>query len=86
MERKLPVEGMSIMAEGPEKVTNPISGESMILPPDAVAVYDSLRGAEYLISTQDFGDVPEDYVFETLQKCRDWLAFHEPRAYQVLVD
>ena len=58
----------------PQKVTNPMSGESCMLTPQAVAVYDTLRGAEM------FGDV------ETLRKGLDWFRKHYAREYMILLD
>jgi hypothetical protein len=56
------------------KVVNPFSGESVMLTPQAVAVYDTLRGAE----------ITENYVI--LRKGLDWFRKHYPTEYMVLLD
>ena len=44
---KLPFECL-ILDDAPVEVTNPFSGESCMLTPEAVAVYDSIKGAEMI--------------------------------------
>ena len=44
--RKLPFD--CEVLEQPEEITNKFSGEKVMLPPDAVAVYDCIKGAEML--------------------------------------
>ena len=65
--------GISIGAI-PEKVYNPYSGSGAELPPDAVAVYDIVLGAERL----------EDY--ERLRAGLDWFRKYFPEEYMVLLD
>jgi len=72
-ERKLPFECL-IMDEAPVKVTNRMSGESCMLEPDAVAVYDMIQGCELV------GDV------ENMHKGLDWFLEHFPAEYMVLLD
>ncbi len=72
-DRKLPA-GLKIMDAEPKRVTNPFSGESMVLPPDAIAVYDFIRGAEAL---EQYDDMREGI---------DWFMKHEPEAYMMLLD
>ena len=72
-ERKLPFECL-VYDKEPVEVKNRFSGESIVIPPDAVAVYDSIIGAEM---TQDWARV---------RKGLDWFAKHEPDAYMVLLD
>jgi hypothetical protein len=55
-------------------ITNRYSGESVMLPPDAVAVYDVTMGAEML------GD------YKTVRKGLDWFRRHFPAEYMVLLD
>lgn len=62
------------VAEESETVTNPFSGESVELEPEAVAVYDLSKGSEM------FGD------YELLRKCLDWFIEHYPKEYMVLLD
>ena len=70
--RKLPFE--CEVLEQPEVIKNPFSGESVELPPDAVAVYDCIKGAE-MIGNSDH-----------LRKGIDWFIKNEPEAYMKLLD
>jgi hypothetical protein len=58
----------------PEEITNPFSGVKVTLPPDAVAVYDCIKGAEMLGK------------FDKVQKGIDWFINNEPKAYMTLLD
>lgn len=71
--RKLPFDCMILDAE-PVMVKNPFSGEGCMLEPDAVAVYDSIMGAQY---TNDY---------KTIRKGLDWFRKHFPAEYMVLLD
>ena len=57
-----------------QTVTNPFSGESVVLQPDAIAVYDFIKGAEVLGHSDD------------LREGIDWFMQHEPEAYMTLLD
>lgn len=70
---KLPYKDLLIGTDS-EMITNPFSGESCLLSPEAVAVYDTLRGCEM------FGD----YV--GLRKGLDWFRKYYPTEYMVLLD
>ena len=72
-ERKLPF-GCVIMDEAPVKVTNRMSGESCMLEPDAVAVYDTIKGCELV------GD------YTVMRKGLDWFRKYFPAEYMVLLD
>ena len=72
-ERKLPFECV-VYDKEPVEVKNRFSGESIVIPPDAVAVYDSIIGAEYTKN------------WDTVRKGLDWFSKHEPDAYMVLLD
>tara|TARA_Y100000114_G_scaffold155631_1_gene180309 strand:- start:1347 stop:1586 length:240 start_codon:yes stop_codon:yes gene_type:complete len=56
------------------KVQNPYSGESVMLEPVAVAVYDCIKGAEYI----------EDY--DIVRKGISWFQKWYPKEYMVLLD
>jgi hypothetical protein len=62
------------LGDKPELITNPYSGESIMLDPVAVAVYDVIKGAELL------GD------FAIVQKGIDWFIQNYPEAYMTLLD
>lgn len=68
-----PFKGLRIGSE-PETISNPYSGESVLLDPLAVAVYDTIKGAE----------VVEDYPM--VRKGLDWFRKHYPAEYMVLLD
>ena len=55
-------------------VKNPYTGAGVTLQPDAVAVYDLLKGSELL----------EDY--DSVRIGLDWFKVNEPDAYMVLLD
>ena len=63
-----------VMDKEPVEVQNPFSGEKVMLTPEAVAVYDTIKGAEMLGKT------------DTLQKGLDWFAKNYPKEYMVLLD
>ena len=69
---KLPFECM--VGTESEKISNPFSGESVTLPPEAVAVYDTIMGCQYT------GD------YKTMQKGLDWFRRHFAKEYMVLLD
>lgn len=71
--RKLPFDCM-ILDKEPVMVQNRFSGESVLLQPDAVAVYDSIMGAEMI------GD------YKRVQKGLDWFRRYFPKEYMVLLD
>lgn len=71
--RKLPFNCVVCDSE-PVEVSNRFSGESIVIPPDAVAVYDSVIGAEYISD------------WDTVRKGIDWFIENEPKAYGVLLD
>jgi hypothetical protein len=70
---KLPYKNMFVGTES-ELISNPFSGESILLKPEAVAVYDTLRGCEML------GD------YKGLRKGLDWFRQHFPAEYMILLD
>ena len=63
-----------VMDKEPVEVQNPFSGEKVMLTPEAVAVYDTIKGAEMLGKT------------DTLQKGLDWFSENYPKEYMVLLD
>ena len=63
-----------ILDSEPVQVTNPFSGESCVLDPVAVAVYDTIMGA------QQFGQ------YQVVRKGLDWFRRFYPAEYMVLLD
>lgn len=70
---KLPFDCVVLDSE-PVLVKNPFSGEGVMLVPEAVAVYDSICGAEMT------GD------YKTVRKGLDWFRKFFPQEYMVLLD
>lgn len=70
---KLPFKDIFVGTEN-EIVTNPFSGESVELTPEAVAVYDTIKGCEM------FGD------YTGVRKGLDWFRKHYPNEYMILLD
>jgi hypothetical protein len=70
---KLPFDCMILDTE-PVEVTNPFSGQSCMLTPEAVAVYDCISGANMV------GD------YKTVRKGLDWFRQFFPEEYMVLLD
>ena len=66
--------GIMILDSEPVRVENPFSGESCILSPEEVAVYDYLKGCELI------GD------YKNLQKGIDWFIKNNTQAYMTLLD
>lgn len=70
---KLPFEDLLIGTE-PEIITNPYSGHSATLTPEAVAVYDLIKGAEAIGSHQ----IVRDGL--------DWFRENYPEEFYILLD
>lgn len=70
---KLPFKDIFVGTES-EMITNPFSGESCLLTPEAVAVYDTIKGCEL------FGD------YAGVRKGLDWFIDNYPTEYMVLLD
>ena len=66
--------GIMVLDDAPVRVENPFSGESIMLEPEEVAVYDYLKGCELI------GD------HKGLRKCLDWFMTNNAEAYMVLLD
>ena len=63
-----------ILDEEPVEVQNPFSGESAVLSPEEVAVYDYIKGCELM----------RDY--DGVRKGLDWFSRKNPEAYMTLLD
>ena len=80
--KKKPLPFQCVVLKEKEEVQNPFSGEKVMLEPDAVAVYDSIKGAEYLADPNN-GDDPK---WEKVRQGLDWFREYEPEAYMKLLD
>lgn len=65
---------VQILDKAPVKVTNRFGGDSVMLEPVAVAVYDTIMGAELI---GDYGE---------MQKGLNWFIKYYPKEYMVLLD
>jgi len=70
---KLPYKDIFVGVDN-EVITNPFSGVSVSLTPEAVAVYDTIKGCEM------FGD------YAGVRKGLDWFAQNFPKEYMILLD
>ena len=62
-----------VVGEEYQEVTNPITNKSIVLPPDAVAVWNVIiRGEEF-------------NQYKEVLKGWDWLKLNEPEAYNILI-
>lgn len=68
-----PFDGLEVLEKG-ETITNPFSGESVFLEPDAVALYDLIKGFEVL------GD------YKNMQKALAHFSENWPDEYFTLLD
>ena len=65
-----------ILDKEPQEVKNMFGGASCTIPPDAVAVYDTIMGMQVMPKPD----------WEIVRKGIDWFIEHEPEAYMVLLD
>jgi len=73
MSLKLPFE-CALYDTEPVVVTNPFSGQSCTLVPEAVAVYDTITGANLTGN------------YSIVRKGLDWFMEHFPEEYMILLD
>jgi len=66
----------------PELIKNPYSGEKTWLQPNAVAVYDLIKGAE-MTADPNNGDDPK---WQLVRDGLDWFRKHYAKEYMVLLD
>ena len=74
MKTNRPLPFSLILGTEPEVVANRFTGESVTLPPDAVAVYDCIIGAEMVGN------------YAIVRKGLDWFRRYFPAEYMVLLD
>ena len=64
----------AFIGDKPEMVSNPYTGQSCELTPDAVATYDVIKGAEML------------GIHKTVRKGIDWFIKNYTKEYMILLD
>ena len=70
---KMPFDCVIIDKESKE-IANPYTGEKALLTPEAIAVYDTIKGAEMMGQ------------YETMEKGIAWFQANYPKEYFVLLD
>lgn len=77
-----------ILDDHPATVSNPFSGESILLDPQEIAVYDVIMGsnltAERLAAQGKHKEA--EALYKDVRKGSDWFRKHNPEAYMVLID
>lgn len=63
-----------IMDKESKEIANPYTGEKVLLTPEAIAVYDTIKGAEMMGQ------------YETMEKGIAWFQANYPKEYFVLLD
>ena len=63
-----------IMDKESKEIANPYTGEKALLTPEAIAVYDTIKGAEMMGQ------------YETMEKGIAWFQANYPKEYFVLLD
>ena len=63
-----------IMDKESKEIANPYTGQKALLTPEAIAVYDTIKGAEMLGQ------------YETMEKGIAWFQANYPKEYFVLLD
>ena len=63
-----------IMDKESKEIANPFTGQKALLTPEAIAVYDTIKGAEMLGK------------YDTMEKGIDWFRANYPKEYFILLD
>ena len=63
-----------IMDKESKEIANPYTGKKVLLTPEAIAVYDTIKGAEMMGQ------------YETMEKGIAWFQANYPKEYFVLLD
>ena len=72
--RPMPFPDVEILDDEPQMIKNQLSGASIELDPQEIAVYDVIMGA----------NMTRDY--DLVRKGSDWFRKHNPKAHAVLID
>lgn len=72
--RPMPFPDVEILDDEPQEVRNQLSGASIVLDPQEIAVYDLIMGANMTRN------------YDLVRKGSDWFRKHNPKAYMVLID
>ena len=84
MSRPLPIK-CDILDSEPVEIKNPYTMQGILLEPDAIAVYDCIKGAEMMAHAQQIEDGSHE-LWQTVRQGLDWFIKYEPKAYGVLLD
>ena len=65
---------VQVLDKEPVEVRNPFSGETIVLTPEEVAVYDYIKGCEMMAD------------YKGVRKGLEWFSKQNPEAYMTLLD
>ena len=86
--RPMPFPDVEILDDEPQMIQNPLSGASIELDPQEIAIYDVIMGstmiAEKLSARGQYKEA--DRLYKDVRKGSDWFRKHNPKAYMVLID
>ena len=66
-----------------DEVTNPYSGETVLLDAAELSMYDCVKGAEYAML---MGAADIDQCIDVINQGKDWFLIKNPNAYMKLLD
>lgn len=69
-----------------ETVTNPLSGESAMLSPNEVAMYDLIMGLTMTIERTGYTGYRSERLMKDHRRGLDWFRVANPKAYMTLLD
>ncbi len=66
-----------------DEVTNPYSGETVLLDAAELSMYDLIKGAEMIMT---MGVAHIDHCIDVIDQGKDWFLARNPKAYMILLD
>ena len=69
-----------------EEATNPYTGDTALLSANELAMYDYIKGCEFLISIVGHESDKAQSSISMMRKALDWFRVANPRAYMILLD
>ena len=76
----------AVIADKPEIIENPFTGQKCELTPDAVATYDVIKGAEMTASMGLLSNERNEEMWETVREGLSWFRKYYPEEYMILLD
>ena len=65
-----------------DEVTNPYSGETVLLDAAELSMYDCIKGAEMVLHM----GIAADQCIDVINQGKDWMLARNPQAYMTLLD